>query len=86
MTIDIFFKKWKPFGQALSQDDNVECHYREESLESKQESNLKFVTEEDSHEEEDLGEVLILTSNPPLNRTKSMDPPFFPIPLWDLEI
>ncbi|EFX60978.1 hypothetical protein DAPPUDRAFT_340863, partial [Daphnia pulex] len=61
MTIDIFFKKWKPFGQAVSQDDNVECDYREESFESKEESNLeKFFTEEDSHEEEDLGEALIL--------------------------
>jgi len=31
-------------------------------------------------------DIFTLTSNPPLNRTKSMDPPFFPIPLWDLEI
>ncbi|EFX67316.1 hypothetical protein DAPPUDRAFT_331189, partial [Daphnia pulex] len=47
--------------KAVSQGDNVECDYGEESFESKQESNLeKFVTEEDSHEEEDLGEVLIL--------------------------
>jgi hypothetical protein len=30
--------------------------------------------------------IFILTSNPPLNRTKSMDPLFFPIPLWDLKI
>jgi hypothetical protein len=33
-----------------------------------------------------LVENTILTSNPPLKRTESMDPPFFPNPLWDLEI
>ncbi|KZS06609.1 Uncharacterized protein APZ42_029887 [Daphnia magna] len=27
----------------------------------------------------------LLTSNPPLKRTKFMDPPFFQIPLWDLK-